>query len=322
MVSKTNPEKISKVVQKYILEYATKKKYRYETIYTMKPDDVRQVCNFADYKKAKIFLCFYNFSAEDYDKMDLDDIHHFVQADLQFPHDKISVTESGMEFGVNVCVPARDGVVDKALLNEVLSHELMHAYRTYNEYMDGHISHSSPSKRRKIDEATKRKFTYTQKVDRYNNLIWGIRNDGNIRDNFYWIGYSLTVDEINATLAGVDAFLFEHDGDYTKLPQCRSIDMIKTMRGFIDEVQKFATDEDWEYCRENALYIHENKNESLGRFKSRYIAYYTKQVNHFEEKVKKLVDKYKMKKAQQKIQKQKNKNNPVYKAFLTNSIAG
>ena len=196
----------------------------------MKSDDLRQVCDFADYKKAKIFLCFYNFSAEDYDKMDLDDIHHFVQADLQFPHDKISVTKDGMEFGVNVCVPAREGIVDKALLNEVLSHELMHAYRTYNEYMDGHISHSSPSKRRKIDSKKDRKFTYTQKVDRYNNLIWGIRNDGNIRDNFYWIGYSLTVDEINATLAGVDAFLFEHDGDYTKLPQCRSIDMIKTMR--------------------------------------------------------------------------------------------
>ena len=322
MASKTNPEKISKVIQKYILEYATKKKYRYETIYTMKPDDVRHVCDFADYKKAKIFLCFYNFSAEDYDKMDLDDIRHFVQADLQFPHDKISVTESGMEFGVNVCVPAREGIVDKALLNEILSHELMHAYRTYNEYMDGHISHSSPSKRRKIDSKKDRKLTYTQKVDRYNNLIWEIRNDGNIRDNFYWIGYSLTVDEINATLAGVDAFLFEHDGDYTKLPQCRSIDIIKTMRGFIDEIQKLATDEDWEYCRKNALYIHENKNESLGRFKSRYIAYYTKQINHFEEKVKKLVDKYKMKKAQQKIQKQKNKNNPVYKAFLTNSIAG
>ena len=320
MASKTNPKKVSEIIQKYINKYAGKKHYKHETIYTMEPDDLAQICDFADHKKSKIFLCFYNFSAKKYDDMTLDDIHAYAEGNTMFPRNKIHITKNGLEFGINACVPAREGIVDRALLNEILSHELMHAYRTYNECIDGHISHSKPSKRRKIDNKAKQelniKYTYTDKMDRYSDILYGIKNDKSVRDKFHWIGYSLVTDEINATLAGVDAFLFENNGDYKKLQECRSMDMMKIMKEYLDEIKNNASDKDWEYCRQNTLYIHNRKDESLERFKKRYIAYYTKQLDYFDNKIQKLVDKYKMQNAQKKLIKKSINKNQVAKHFI------
>ena len=323
MATKTNPKKISNIIQKYINKYSGKKHYKHETIYTMEPDDLAQICDFADYKKSKIFLCFYNFSEEKFDNMTDDEINAYAEGSTMFPRNKIHITQNGLEFGINVCVPARNGIVNKALINEILSHELMHAYRTYNECIDGHISHSKPSKRRKIDNKAKQelnvKYTYTDKMDRYSDILYGIKNDKSFRDKFHWIGYSLVTDEINATLAGVDAFLFENNGDYKKLQECRSISMMEIMKEYLDEIKINASDKDWEYCRENVLYINERKDESLERFKKRYVTYYTKQLEYFDTKVQKLVDKYKMISARQKILAKRIKNNVIIQHFTKSS---
>ena len=256
--------------------------------------------------------------------MSIDDLYAFAEGSTMFPHNKIHLNQDGLGFGINACVPARNGIIDRALLNEILSHELMHAYLVYNECLDGHISHPNPSKRRKIDNKSKQqtnvKYTYTDKKDRYNDILLGIKNDKSIRDKFHWIGYSLVTDEINATIAGVDAFLFEHNGDYKKLPECRSINMMKTIYDFLQEIITSATDADWEYCREHALYIHKREKESLSRFKTRYLKYYKKQFEYFDTKVKKLVDKYKMKSAQKKILNKKLINNHIAKRFMDDMI--
>ena len=306
MATKPSPKKNSEIIQVYIDKYAALKRHKYETIYTMKPDDLAEICDFADAEHSRVFLCFYNFSAEKYDKMTLQDIYTFAEGSNQYPFNRYSVTKNGLKFGINICVPVRDGVVDRALVNEMLSHELNHTYRIYREYMDGHILHPRYSKRTRLErqqikENPRIKYTFSQKMDRYNYIRSGIKNDSSIRDNFYWIGYALSVDEINATLAGVDAFLFEHDGEYKKLSQCRSVIIMKETKKYLEEVKTSATDKDWEYCRKNALYIYERKNESIERFKTRYITYYTKQLNFFDNRLEKLVDKYKLKTAQKRL---------------------
>lgn len=307
MASKPSPAKNSKLIQKYMDVYSARKKYRHETIYTITLDEFAGICDFADPKKSRVFLCFYNFPAEKYDEMSLTDLYAFAEGNNQYPHSRYRMTDNGIVAGVNVCVPARDGVVDKALINEILSHELTHIYIMYNEYLAGHILHPATGKRKRLEkEEVKRnpniKYTFSQKMDRYNSILFGMKFDGGIRDNFNWIGYSLTKHEINATLAGIDAFLYENNGDYERLPVCRSIIMMKKMRDYLKEIQKSATDEDWEYCRKKALYIHERKDESLERFKKRYIAYYTKQLDDFDKSIEKLVKKYKLKTGQKKLQ--------------------
>lgn len=321
MASKPSPKKNSKIIQKYIDKYTDRTRYKHETIYTMDPEDLAEICDFADSKKAKVFVCFYNFSAEKYDKMDINDLYAFAEGRIMWPRNKIRVTDNGIVFGINVCVPAREGVVDKALINEILSHELAHAYRAYNEYIDGHISYPNPSKRRKIDAETAKnknvKYTYTNRQDRYNDMLLNIKNDKSIRDMFYWVGYSLTTDEINATLAGVDAFLYEHNGDYKKLPQCRSIMFMNDILNFFNQLQENATDKDWEHC---PLYIHERRGESVNRLKKRYIAYYNKLFKYFDTRVQKIVDKYKIRKAQEKVLSRNIAKNPVLRSFIENSF--
>lgn len=323
MATKSNPEKNSIIIKRYINKYANKKHYRYETIYTLKPDEVAAICDFANPVKSKIFLCFYNFPAEKYDELTKEDIFAFTEGYTQFPHDRIQVISNKMEFGINVCVPARDGIVDSALVNEVLSHELRHAYRAYNEYMDGHISHPIKSKREKIDKKNEsiHKYTFSQRSLKYDNLLQGIKNDNTVRDAFNWIGYALTTDEVNAVIASIDAFLFEHNGNIDALDKCRGMYMMQTIYcDYFEYVQKSATDADWEYCRENALYIHNRKKESLSRFKTRYLNYYKNQFKYFDTKVKKLVDKYKMKSAQKKIMNNKLINNHIAKNFMDDMI--
>ena len=95
--------------------------------------------------------------------------------------------------------------------------------------------------------------------------------------------------------------------------------MMKTMKEYLDKIKNSASDKDWEYCREN-VYIYKKNNESIERFKKRYIAYYTKQLDYFDTKVKKLIDKYKMKSAQKKIVNKKLVNNHIVKHFVDDMI--
>ena len=306
MASKPSPKKNSKIIQKYINEYAGKKHYDYETKYKLTPEEVLELCDFADKNNSQISLYFYNFSIDDYDKKTILELCTIAGGTTEFPNNRYEVNDDGIVFNIDVCVPSRAGVVDKALINEILSHELTHVYRAYREYQEGHILAADVSERKKLEaeqvkQNPKIKFTFSQKNDRYEDILFGIKNDFSIQDDFKFISYTLCLDEINATLAGVDAFLYENNGDNTKIPTCRGVMEMYAMRMKLDNLIANATDKNWEYCRKNALYIHERKDESITRFKKRYAIYYTKQLNYFYDKLQKLVKKHKLQKAQENL---------------------
>ena len=324
MAFKPSPKKNSKIIQKYINEYAGKKHYDYETKYKLTPEEVLELCDFADKNNSQISLYFYNFSIDDYDKKTILELCTFASGTTEFPNNRYEVNDDGIVFNIDVCVPSRAGVIDKALINEILSHELTHVYRAYREYQEGHILAADVSERKKLEaeqvkQNPKIKFTFSQKNDRYRNILFGIKNDFSIQDDFKIIAYTLCLDEINATLAGIDAFLYENNGDNTKLPICRSVIEMYAIRMKLDNLIANATDKDWEYCRKNALYIHERKDESITRFKKRYAIYYTKQINYFYEKLQKLVKKHKLQKAQENLSNKRSTTQNTSTHFEKNS---
>ena len=214
-----------------------------------------------------------------------------MSADYIFPN-YIGLKNDKLKLGLNVVIPTRNGIVDKAAVVEIIAHELNHAYTTWHEIKQNHVSHpiSIIATIKDYLSPKKHKYTFTDRLIKYNNII--PINSGSLCDDFRWVGYIGVRTEINAILAGIDAFLYEHNGKTSKLSQSRGYKTINIIYNKFKNLITNASDEYWKWAQKNATYIYNRKNESLSKFKNRYIKYYENIFQEFDKKIDKIIDKY------------------------------
>lgn len=288
MSLKPSPQKISEIVQRYIDKFQADKRDRGEYIYFVPPKECAELADFIRDDAARTAFCFYPLSPEKYDK----EHDQFMFASYIKPIYQ-ALKNGKLRLDMNIVIPARGREVDRAKLVEILTHELNHAYEFYNELKQGHIS--SPigifATIKDMFDSKNHKYTYTQRMQKYDEVM--PIGSGSLYDDFRWVGYFCTETEINANLAGIEAFLYEHKGDLSKLSESRGYQSFVIIRDKLEKIKTQATDDDWQWARKKALYIHNRKDETLGQFKKRYVKYYENMFDKFEKKVEKIKNKIK-----------------------------
>ena len=287
MSIKPTPQKISKLVHRYINKYQSETINQDQYIYQIHPSEFSDFGDFLRTDSGRAFICFYPLSEQQYDK----ESNEFMAATF-YPPNYMALKDNKIKLGLNVVIPTRNGYVDTPLVVEIIAHELNHAYATWNEIKQKHISHpiSIIASVADIFKSKKHKYTYSERLKKYDNIL--PNNNGSLRDDFRWVGYFGTQTEINANLAGIEAFLYEHHGNSSKLSQSRGYQTFEIVRKKLKKLTQNAIDADWAWAQKNATYIGLRKDESLNNFKKRYIKYYDKKFNEFDEKVKKIINKY------------------------------
>lgn len=291
MSLKATPQKISNLVQRYIDKYQSDQNHRDEYIYQLTPSECGEFADFLRSDSGRAFICFYPLSEQQYDK----ESNEFMTATF-YPPKYMALKDNKIKLGLNVVIPTRNRYVDRALVVEIIAHELNHAYTTWNEIKKRHISHPIGiiASVADIFKSKKQKYTYSERLQKYDNII--PTNNGSLRDDFRWVGYFGVQTEINANLAGIDAFLYEQGGDISKLPHSRGYQTFKIVHKKFKNLIKTATETDWQWAQKNATYIGLRQNENLSQFKNRYIKYYEHIFNEFEAKINKITAKYTNKK--------------------------
>ena len=290
MSLKPTPQKISQIVQRYIDKYQSETVKKDEYIYQLPTSECGELGDFLRDDAGRAYLCFYPLSNEKYD----DEHNEFMTAQF-FPPNYLGLKDNKIKLGLNVVIPTRNGYVDKAQVVEIIAHELNHAYTTWHEIQQKHVSNPIGIIAAVADifKSKKHKYTYSEKQKKYDDIMPS--NSGSLRDDFRWVGYFGVRTEINANLAGIDAFLYEHNGKTSKLSQSRGYQTYKIVRKKFEKLKQSATDSDWEWAMKNATYIYQRKNETVSQFKNRYIKYYENIFNEFNNKVEKIINKYKNK---------------------------
>ncbi len=278
---------VSKIIQKYIDMYNQETK-KDEVKYKISNEDAASLGpDFIRVDKSRAYFCFYDMPAEKYDK----EVQYTAQAAFypELGHDK----DNKIKLALNVVMPARDGMVDKPLINELISHELTHAQRFYSELNQGHFSFTNVYLKPLF---RKNKYTMLDRNRAYEKTT--PYNSGTDIDKFRWVGYVLNNDEMYANLAGIDGFIYEHHGKKYNLKDSRFIQLTDIVCKYLDWIEKEADENLWIRVMKEVTYIPPLKNESVSRFKRRWIAYYKNQLRKFDLKLQKIIDKYEMQKSE------------------------
>ena len=286
MSIKPTPEKISKFVQRYIDKYHSDTTGKKEYIYKVPVSELAELGDFIHHKYGRAFMCFYPLSAKEYDETE----EQSLAAQFHLPK-LLKLKDNKLELGLNVVINTRDGAVNRDHIVEMVAHELNHAYATYRELQQNYISHPIWTVAYYADKFRakkhKLKYTYTQRNERYGKVFPKL--DQTFHDNFRWIAYFFTQTEMNATLAGIEAFLYEHNNDISKLEHSYGYQNFLNSKYTFDEIKEKATDADWAWVQKNATYIYNRKDEPVSRFKNRYLKYYENMFKKFEEKLNKII---------------------------------
>ncbi len=278
-MKKSSPANVSKILNKYVDIYKQNFNNQDEVKYQLTPADV--VALGPDYispDKSRAYFCFYNMPAEKYDK----EYNNFAEAAF-YQTNRLN-KDGKIKMHLNVVIPVRDGVVDTVLMNEMISHELMHAYRNYSEISQGHFNLSNFY----FNLFKKTKYSMYKRKNAYEKTMpFGSGSDS---DKFRWVGYVLNDDEMYANLAGIDGFIHEHHGKKYDLKQSRFVELTDTIREYLDWIKTNADDDLWKFVIKNVSYLPLLKDEPLSHFKNRWIKYYENQLKKFDAKLQKIIE--------------------------------
>lgn len=279
---------ILSITDKYIEKYLKETDSKNETIYRIPSSDVAKLGpDFIRDDKSRVFFCFYKLTPDQYDNGGAQSF-----ADAFFINgDTLRDGKIVLELNVNMPVRA-DGdkiYVDKNLMAELITHELTHAYRKSKELSAGHYKIDFSlldfiTRRKKKN----RKYTTTQRMQAYSRTMPDVQSENDITGKMKWVGYTMVEDEMFANLAGIESFLAS-GGKINDSRGKQQVDIIKT---YLDDIEKTATAEDWKKCMLDISYIPARKDESLDRFKRRWISYYRDRISKFYEKMEKLKERY------------------------------
>ena len=277
---------ILSIIDKYINKYNSEKSPKYETIYQLPSSDAAILgSGFARDDASRIAFCFYRLSPQEYDDGGAQSF-----ADATF-HNGNSLKDGKIKLELNVNMPVRvDGdktYLDRALMAELVTHELAHAYRKSRELAAGHykfdFSFLNFVKRKKSNK----KYTTFQRAVAYDRTMpTGVAND--IYEKMRWVGYALVEDEAYAQLAGIQTFLAA-GGNIRDSRGKQLIDIVST---YLDEIEKNATPDDWQKCMKIISYIPTRQGETPARFARRWIAYYRDRIAKFNTRVEKMLNKH------------------------------
>ncbi len=125
-----------------------------------------------------------------------------------------SLKDGKLKLELNINMPVRvdknNIVIDRPMMAEILTHELMHAYRKKKELEAGHYKWSFPGLeyiKSKFNKGKKNKYTMTQRMMSYIRTIPNPKTDEKMIEKFKWIGYTMVEDEMYANIAGIETFL-------------------------------------------------------------------------------------------------------------------
>lgn len=306
MSLKPTPQKISRIVHRYIKRYQSEQYDKKEYIYRLSPNECGEFGEFLRNDSGRAYICFYPLTPQQYNQTH----DEFMSAQFYMPN-YMSLKDNKLKLGLNVVIPTKNKIVETANVVEIIAHELNHAYTTWFEIQQKHNSHPVGIIATIADKfkSKKYKYTFSDRLKRYDNIIPNNTND--IHDDFRWVGYIGVRTEINAILAGIDAFLYEHNGNISKIKQSRGYKTINIVRKKFENLKQKASDADWIWAQKNATYIYNRKNEHLSQFKNRFIKYYNNVFFEFDKKIEKIINKYKKEKfingSKKVIKKQENK---------------
>ena len=277
---------ILSIIDKYINKYNSEKSPKYETIYQLPSSDAAILgSGFARDDASRVSFCFYRLSPQEYDDGGAQSF-----ADATF-YNGNSLKDGKIKLELNVNMPVRvDGdktYLDRAMMAELVTHELAHAYRKSRELAAGHykfdFSFLNFVKRKKSNK----KYTTFQRSVAYDRTMpTGGAND--IYEKMRWVGYALVEDEAYAQLAGIQTFLAA-GGNIRDSRGKQLIDIVST---YLDEIEKNATPDDWQKCMKTISYIPARQGETPARFARRWIAYYRDRITKFNARVEKMLNKH------------------------------
>ncbi len=280
---KSTPAQISKIIHKYVDKYNSEPVTRDEIFYQLPHEDASALG--ADYirnDKSRVFFTFYNMPADKYD-------YQYQEFASAFFYQKSGTDKNGrINLQLNVAIPVREGVVDTALMSELISHELMHAYRFYSEYKQGHFKLG----RNILNKLLGKPNVYDRTAAYERSMP---TNSGKDVDRFRWVGYTLNNDEMNAALAGIDGYIYETKN--TDLTHSRGQELVKFATEQLNWIAQNATDDLWRNAIKNASYLPMLSDETLPHFKKRWLNYYKNQLKIFNQKLQKIIDKHTMEKS-------------------------
>lgn len=280
---KSTPQQISALIHKYVEQYKSTPEKSDEIFYQLPHTDAAAMGpDFIRADKSRVFFTFYNMPAEKYDEEYQSFANaFFIQSGQTDKTGKINLQ-------LNVVMPVRDGVVDTALMTELISHELRHAYRFYSEYKQGHFKLG----RNILNKLLGKPNVYDRNSAYERSMP---TNSGTDIDKFRWVGYTFNNDELNATLAGIEGFIYETKN--TDLTHSRGQQLINIATEHLDWIEQNADDELWKRAIKNASYLPLLKDETLSHFKKRWLNYYKNQLKIYNHKRQKIIDKYTMEKS-------------------------
>lgn len=275
---------ILSLIDKYILKYKNEKNPKDETIYKLTSQEVASMDDkFISNEKSRVYFCFYKFTPDRYDIEGA--AQEFASAFFingDFLHD------NKMNLEMNVVMPVRvdgnDIYIDKAMMAEIVSHELMHAYRKYNEILAGHYKWASPVIDFFKSKFSDKKYTMTQRYHSYENTTPGNTKENKIVKKMQWVGYTFVEDEMFANLAGIKVFLAAGGN----INESRAILLVKEIKDYLKDIEQNATEEDWLRCMNKTSYISVRKNENVNHFRNRWLAYYKDRILRFDKEVEKI----------------------------------
>ena len=279
-------KEILSVIDKYINKYNSEKSPKYETIYQLpSSDDAILGSGFARDDASRIAFCFYRLSPQEYDDGGAQSF-----ADATF-HNGNSLKDGKIKLELNVNMPVRvDGdktYLDRAMMAELVTHELAHAYRKSRELAAGHYKFDFSFLNFVKQKKSNKKYTTFQRAVAYDRTMpTGGAND--IYEKMRWVGYALVEDEAYAQLAGIQTFLAA-GGNIRDSRGKQLIDIVST---YLDEIEKNATPDDWQKCMKTISYIPARQGETPARFARRWIAYYRDRIAKFNTRVEKMLNKH------------------------------
>lgn len=279
-------KEILSVIDKYINKYNSEKSPKYETIYQLPSSDAAILgSGFARDDASRIAFCFYRLSPQEYDDGGAQSF-----ADATF-HNGNSLKDGKIKLELNVNMPVRvDGdktYLDRAMMAELVTHELAHAYRKSRELAAGHYKFDFSFLNFVKQKKSNKKYTTFQRAVAYDRTMpTGGAND--IYEKMRWVGYALVEDEAYAQLAGIQTFLAA-GGNIRDSRGKQLIDIVST---YLDEIEKNATPDDWQKCMKTISYIPARQGETPARFARRWIAYYRDRIAKFNTRVEKMLNKH------------------------------
>lgn len=279
-------KEILSVIDKYINKYNSEKSPKYETIYQLPSSDAAILgSGFARDDASRIAFCFYRLSPQEYDDGGAQSF-----ADATF-HNGNSLKDGKIKLELNVNMPVRvDGdktYLDRAMMAELVTHELAHAYRKSRELAAGHYKFDFSFLNFVKQKKSNKKYTTFQRAVAYDRTLpTGGAND--IYEKMRWVGYALVEDEAYAQLAGIQTFLAA-GGNIRDSRGKQLIDIVST---YLDEIEKNATPDDWQKCMKTISYIPARQGETPARFARRWIAYYRDRIAKFNTRVEKMLNKH------------------------------